>query len=186
MKAIPLLVFLGTLAVQLFAQATSPASTRRRLTVDDSSRFEDVSDPQVSPDGQWILYTLSVADPAGDKRQTDIWMVKWDGSQPVQLTSSLENESSPRWSPDGKYISFLSSRSGGKAKGNQVWILDRVGGEARQLTELKDRISAYVWSPDSTRLALVATESEEPQADASQTGSSQPPVKPIVITRYHF
>jgi len=181
MKKLSLFVSLLGLAAQLLCQ-----DARRPLSIDDFSRFEDISDPQVSPDGAWILYTLSVADPLGDKRQTDIWMVSWDGSKHLRITSDSDNETSPRWSPDGKYISFLSSRPGGKAKGSQVWLLDRSGGEAQQLTELKSRISGYVWSPDSKRLAIVTREGEDPEKDPSKTTSSQPAATPIVINRYHF
>ena len=130
--------------------AVAGQAATRPIKVDDFSRFEDVADPQVSPDGQWVLYTLTTTDAAKDRRNTDIWLVKWDGSERRQVTFGTENETSPRWSPDGRYISFLAARPGGKGKGSQVWILDRTGGEAHQLTELTGRISSFDWSPDAT------------------------------------
>jgi dipeptidyl aminopeptidase/acylaminoacyl peptidase len=163
----------------------SAVLARRSLSLDDLARMHDVADPQVSPDGKWVAYTLSSIDTAADKRDTDIWMVSWDGTQTVRLTNTPEPESSPRWSPDGKYLSFLSSRPG-KAKGSQVWVLDRRGGEAIQLTGLKEKISDYAWAPDSKRLALVLRENEDPEPDPSKPASAQPPPKPIVIDRYHF
>lgn len=165
--------------------AAARSAVQRSVSLDDLNHFQDVSDPQVAPDGRWVLYTVSSADPAADRRQTDIWMVSWDGSQTVQLTYTSDSESSSQWSPDGKYISFLSSRPG-KAKGAQVWVMDRRGGEARQLTEVKSPISAYQWSPDSKRLALVMTERDEPETDAARPGSTPAPPKPIVIDRYRF
>ncbi|MBV8819011.1 MAG: S9 family peptidase [Acidobacteriaceae bacterium] len=156
------------------------------MTLDDLSRFEDVGAPEVSPDGQWIAYTVSHIDKEGDKRDSDLWMVSWDGKQNIQLTFSPESEGSPRWSPDGKYLSFTSSRPG-KVKGNQIWILDRRGGEARQLTELKaKRLSDYQWSPDSKRLVMVLRDSEEPDAEGARTPAPPKPPKPILIDRYHF
>jgi len=174
-------VLLGWAGLLAFAQNGGP----RPLTLSDLSRFQEVNDPQVSPDGKWIAYTLTAVDSAADKRNSDIWMVSWDGKEQVHLTYSPEPENSPRWSPDGRYLSFLSSRPG-VAKGNQVWVLDRRGGEAYQLTELKQKISACERSPDGKRLALILRENEDPEPDPTKPAAAQPPPKPIVLDRYHF
>ena len=79
---------------------------QRPVRIDDFSKFQDVTDPHLSADGQWILYTVTTTDLAAEKRNSNIWVVKWDGSQTSRLTYTLDTESSPRWSPDGKYISF--------------------------------------------------------------------------------
>ena len=111
---------------------------KRVLTVDDLFRIKDVDDPQLSPDGQWVAYTVSTIDAKEDKSSAHVWMIGYDGKTDRQVTSSNESEASPRWSPDGTYLSFTSSRPG-KAKGNQVWLLPRAGGEAMQLTDVKGR-----------------------------------------------
>ena len=141
MRAFRLLPLLA--AAALFAQPS-----RHPLAIDDLARFREVRDPQCSPDGQWVAYTVTTTDVKEDKHDTDVWMIGIDGKRDVRLTSSPENETTPRWSPDGKYLAFLSSRPG-KAKGNQVWLLDRQGGEATQFTDVKGRLQSYEWSPDS-------------------------------------
>jgi len=150
-------------------------------------RMQEVGDPQTSPDGQWIAYTVTSIDREADKRVTAIWMVGWDGTQDLRLTYGAEPAKSPRWSPDGKYLSFLSERS---SKGKtQVWLLDRRGGDAFALTDVKEEISSYRWSPDGKKLVLEMSPSEEDQNKSGGTKSSGPQFKgpkPIVIDRSHF
>src|SRR5512141_1940949 len=90
-------------AVSLFAQA--PA--KRLLTADDLYRVQQVRDPQVSPEGKWIAYTVTSVDREADKRPSAIWMVNWEGTQDMRLTYGPDSDTSPRWSPDGKYLAFL-------------------------------------------------------------------------------
>jgi Tol biopolymer transport system component len=160
----------------LVAQTTA----KRALRVGDMYRLRNVGAPEISPDGQWVAYTVTSLDSAKDKSNTDVWMASWDGTQVIQLTSSPDAETSPRWSPDGKYLSFLSSREGGK--GSQLWLLDRRGGEAQRVSELKDGIDDYAWAPDSKRIALIMRAS----LDTADSAASKPKPKPIVIDRYHF
>src|SRR6187431_2979865 len=139
--------------------ATVPTVAKRALRPTDIFRVRDVRDPQISPDGKWVAYTVTTADSARDKNDTDVWMASWDGKENIRITSTKDGESSPRWSPDGRYLSFISSRDGGK--GGQVWLLDRRGGEATRLTEIKGGVSGYEWSPDAARLALVVGDPED-------------------------
>jgi dipeptidyl aminopeptidase/acylaminoacyl peptidase len=164
-------------------------SARHPLTLDDIQAMADVGDPQCSPDGQSVAYTVARIDVKEDKRNTHIWMTGFDGANDRQVTSSQDSESSPRFSPDGRYLSFTSSRPG-KAKGNQVWLMDRSGGEAVQLTDVKGRLQGYEWAPDSKRLALVVGDPDpdaEPPASADSAGGGRPRTpKPIVIDRYKY
>jgi dipeptidyl aminopeptidase/acylaminoacyl peptidase len=162
------------------APAAAPAA-KRPLRASDIFRVRDVRDPQISPDGMWVAYTVTVADSARDKNDTDVWMASWDGKENLRITSTKDGESQPRWSPDGRYLSFLSSRDGGK--GGQIWLLDRRGGEATRLTEIKGGVTSYEWSPDATKLALIVEDADdEPPGDSTKAKAP----KPIVLDRYHF
>ena len=59
---------------------------RRPLSVADAAKQRGVADPQVSPDGRWIAYTVSTIDAEKDRRDTDLWMASWDGADRVRLT----------------------------------------------------------------------------------------------------
>src|SRR6266571_2363182 len=184
--------FSRLLLLTLFAAfGLAAQTTKHPLKLDDLARFRNVSDPQISPDGQWIAYTVSTIDAKEDKSSTHIWLVGYDGKNDRQITFSNDSEGSPRWSPDGKYLSFTSSRSSGKqgVRGSQVWLLDRAGGEAYQLTELKGRLQGYEWSPDAKRLALLIgdPDPDAPEPGATPTPGVPPkPPKPIVIDRYRY
>src|SRR3954452_7041627 len=156
---------------------------KRAITLDDLNRMVRVSAPVVSPDGGWVAYTASQVDTKEDKSVGQLWMVNWDGSVHLQLTTGKEGASAPKFSPDGKYISFLSSRPG-PAKGAQIWVMDRRGGEPQQFTAITDKeIEGYVWSPDSQRLLLTMHPKFEPD---EEEGKPPAPPKPIVTDRYHF
>jgi dipeptidyl aminopeptidase/acylaminoacyl peptidase len=194
-------------------RAQTPAA--RAVRLDDLDRLREVRDPQLSPEGNWIAYTVSSVDLAKDRDNVDVWMSSWDGREHIQLTSTPDRESRPRWSPDGKYLTFLSGRTQGeegeKKSGAQLWLLDRRGGEAVRITELKGGVTDYEWSPDSSRLVLVVPDPEDEDeapakpAAATPAAPDKPPTdkpaadkpgaeapkkpktpKPIVIDRYTF
>ena len=171
------------LAAPAGAQEKRPPPGRRHLQHPRRAR------PAAVPGRPWVAYTVSAAVKETDKNDTDVWMVSWDGTQQVQLTSTPDGESSPRWSPDNKYLSFISSRQG--AKSGQVWLLNRAGGEAVKLTDVKGGVSDYAWSPDGKRLVLVVKDPDPADKDAADQDADAPEnekktPKPIVIDRYHF
>ena len=160
-------------------------STQRYLTIDDYFKLKRVSNPQISPEGDWLAYTISETDLEKDKSETRIWMKPTTGGEPIPMTGKGLSAGSPRWSPDGKYLSFSASRNEGKA---QVWVLDRRGGEAWQLTDIKQGISVFVWSPDGKKL-LLSIKDPEPEEKENEndkdTAKTKKP-KPWVIDRLQF
>lgn len=166
---LPLLVSFNSLAQN---------SVKRVLKPSDIYLLKDVDDAQISPDGKWVAYTVSSVDTAKDRRNSDIWMVSWDGEQTVQLTNTEESETAPRWSPDGKYISFLSDRTGQKVA--QIWLMDTRGGEAKKITSLKGDLDDYVWSPDGKKIAMSIKDQ-----DLTDTSKSKARL-PFVMDRYQF
>src|ERR1700678_1361709 len=147
-----LLLSFMDVGLMLFAQ--TPA--KRPLRPADIYRLPVLGDPQVSPDGKWVSYTMTTIDSLKDGRNSDVWMISWDGTQDIQLTNSPDGESRARWSPDGRYISFLSTMQEGK--GNQTWRMDRHDGQAKRLTEIKGGIDDYAWRPDSKKILLTLTD----------------------------
>lgn len=158
------------------------AAERRLLTADDINAVREISDPRLSPDGQWVAYTVRTADPVKDKGRSHLWMSSWDGKQSLPLTHSDGSEHSPRWSPDGKYLGFLTSRGEDDAP-EQVWLLDRQGGEASPLTGFNGDVVDFAWSPDGKQLALIVSD-EDPRKQHGADKDKTPP--PIVIDRYYF
>src|SRR5437660_1693644 len=152
--------------------AQTPAP--RPVTVTDLFRLRDVADPQLSPDGAWVAYTVARADSIEDKQPGAVWMTSWDGTRTLRLTNSPQGESAPHWSPDGRWLAFLSSR---QDEHTQLWLLERAGGEGRKLTSFGGDVEDYVWAPDGKRLAVVVGDAD--------TAKPKTPA-PIVIDRFQF
>jgi len=86
-------------------------------------QIRDVSQPELSPDGQWVAYAVRARLLKDDKSEQRLWMVGTRGGDPIPLTAEAVSSTHPAWSPDGKYLSFVSARNGAK---NQVWLLAAV------------------------------------------------------------
>lgn len=175
-------LLLGMVVCQFVPSTLMAAAERRALTADDINAVREVSEPQLSPDGQWVAYVVRTADPVKDQANSHIWMSSWDGKQSVQLTNSDASEGTPRWSPDGKYLGFLTAR-GEDDPPEQVWLLDRQGGEAKPLTGFNGDVVDFRWSPDGKKLALIVSD-EDPRKQRGADKDKTPP--PIVIDRYYF
>src|SRR5215210_1912456 len=170
----------GLIVSNLPAQGPPP----RKLTLDDVYRLREVSAPEISPDGEWVAYTVGTVDSAKDQTSRDLWMTSWAGRRTLRLTPNPSSEGTPRWSPDGRSPAFISDRDDPREV-QQVWLLNRAGGEAERVTDLPGGVSQYAWSPDSKRLALIAG---DPDPDSSKAGADSIAQRtpPIVIDRFQF
>ena len=170
---------LYTLVISLALVSPIFGQTRRSLEIADLFELRTVGAPTISPNGEWVAYTVSDLDIEADRRDVDIYMSSLTdpAAEAVRLTSTEGSESSPRWSPDGRYLAFLSSREG---NGSQVWLLDRRGGEAIRLTNYDGSVSSFTWSPDASKLAIIASDPDPNDSNDSDVR------EPIVITRLQF
>ena len=127
-------------------------SAKRPITFDDMIKMHRVAEPQISPDGKWVAYSVATPDMDANRNASNVWMVSTAGGAPQQLTQS-GHDSSPVWSPDGKTIAFVSSRSGD----SQVYLLSLEGGEAQKLTKLSTGADIVKWSPDGKTIAFTSS-----------------------------
>src|SRR5882672_3660265 len=124
----------------------------RPIAVADLFAIRNLHDPQITPDGRWVAYSVGSVNREADKNEERIWMVPAAGGEAIALTSEDVSSSHPRWSPDGKYLAFLSARNDGKT---QIWLLNRQGGEAQKLTNTPQDVDDFDWAPDAKRLVVV-------------------------------
>jgi dipeptidyl aminopeptidase/acylaminoacyl peptidase len=129
-----------------------PAQSKRALTFEAFIGMKVVGDPQVSPDGKYVAYTVTEYSLQDNRGTTRIWLAEVTSGQSRAFTSGPGSDRQPRWSPDGRNLAFISTREGGP----QVWVISVPGGEARKVTSLPDGAFDPLWLPDGTGLIVVS------------------------------
>ena len=167
---------------------------QRPMQIEDLFRLKRIADPQISPDGKLVCYTLTTVDLQENKSSAALWLAATDGKIPPRpLTDPKgKRDTHARWSPDGKTLAFESTRSGT----SQIWLVGVEGGEPRQLTSLSTGASNPTWSPDGKLIAFVSAVypefSEKPFAESDKLNKEKDeaieksPVKAKVFTRLFF
>jgi dipeptidyl aminopeptidase/acylaminoacyl peptidase len=148
---------------------------KRNVEMADLFRLKFITEAQLSPDGNSVIYAVQTIDGEKEEVHQALWMMCLETGETHQFTSGKTSDSSPAWSPDGKQIAFLSARDGAP----QIYVIPADGGEARSLTSMKQAIGGGpVWSPDGKFIAFTAGPKSEPPA----------PGKPYRLTRniYRF
>ncbi|HEY8832907.1 MAG TPA: hypothetical protein VIM21_10385 [Gemmatimonadaceae bacterium] len=156
MKTQLLFATAGLLAVNLPAQGR----VQRPMTFDDFAAVRNVGDPQISPNGAWVLYSVRTTDVNANKRTTVTILAPAGGVtikesaaagaglRAGQFPNGSTQASEARWSPDGRRVAYIS--------GGQLWIVDANGANARQISNVNAGASGPVWSPAGDRIAFVS------------------------------
>lgn len=157
------LVF-ATAGAFTFASAVA-AQQKRPITFDDFAAVRGVSDPQVSPDGKFALYTVRVADVDANRRTAKTYVIPIAGGTPRPFPSNEVSATEARWSPDGTRVAYIV--------GDQLWIADASGGNAKQLTRLTGGATGPVWAPTGDRIAFTSAVYPECSTDACNGAKSK-------------
>ena len=169
-----------------FAQTTTSSAPSTRFEPMDVFGLEWASDPQISPDGQRIVYVRNFMDVKSDRRRSNLWIVNFDGSDERPLTTGLQNDVAPRWSPDGKRLLYVSTLDGT----TQLFVRWIATGEVARLTQLQRGPGGLAWSPDGRWIAFVAFVPEKsqplaelPAAPEGATWAARPQLVDMVAYR---
>ena len=153
----PKLMFCCVLVGVSFAQSAAQTSAAKRpFTFEDMMALKRVWDPQVSPDGRWIMFSAVDVNLAANTKTPHLWIVPVAGGQSKQITNGQAGENRGRFSPDGKSIIYSSSAVGG----SQIWLVGfdtasgMPSGDTRQLTSLSTEADGALWAPDGKRVVF--------------------------------
>jgi len=136
----------------LFCLTLPLAAQQRAITFEDFIALKGVSDPQLSPDGKWVAYTVGTPSLQENRGISRIWVAEVATGRSRQLTGGPGSDRQPRWSPDGKTLAFIATRDSGA----QVWLLPIGGGDARKLSSLADGASDPIWLPNGSGILVVS------------------------------
>jgi len=147
------------------AQTPVPPPAKHPLTVDGMLSAHLVADPQLSPDGEWLLYAQSSTDFTANARRSFSFIVSSTGGAARAFPGDTTRATEARWSPDGKRIAFIA--------GGQLWIADPNGGKRVRLTSLTGGASGPVWSPMGDRIAFTSAVTPSCRTDACNADSAR-------------
>ncbi len=139
--------------LSLFFVSQLSAQEKRWIQPNDVYRLTNIGAPKLSPEGDWVLYSVSKVDSVKDKFSAKLYMSSTTNSEEVLLTAQTKGAANYNWSPDGKYISYLAQGKN-EEEGSQLFLMDRRGGEPVQVSEIKAEIENYHWLPNAKKIIL--------------------------------
>lgn len=139
------------LAVTAASPVSRLAVDREPLTHESMWLMKRVSSPAVSPDGKWVVFSVTAPSYEEKEQSSDLWIVSSDGSSKARrVTDTKSGESDATWSPDSRRIAFSARREGDEA--NQIYILDVASGTAKRVTRISTGARSPRFSPDGRSL----------------------------------
>jgi len=176
-----ILICLLSLAAPAFSQSKQP------FTFEDMMKLKRVGEPEVSPDGKWVIFTVVDVDLTANSKTSHIWIAPLAGGQEREIISGQDADR-PRWAPDGKRFAFISH----KEDDSQVWAADFDGAAGavmglHKLTSIATEANGELWSPDGKNILFVSNVYPECPDEACNAKKVQDAamsqVKALVFTR---
>lgn len=122
------------------------AVAQQGFNVNDLLNVKRVGDPQLSPDGKTVAFTIGTVNKEANRVINQIYTISIDGTKQRQITNAASSSGGPRWSPDGKKLAYNHA--------GQVWVMDADGDDKEQVTKISTGASGPVWSPDGKWIAF--------------------------------
>jgi len=147
-------LILFVLFAALTAAATTPAAAQQRLPLDVRTflSLDRPTEPAISPDGRWVVYTVVTTDVNANRRRQDLWLQPFDSAAGRKISVDSIGGRSAKWSPDGRQIAYVNSRGGTP----QLWVYDVATRRHRPVTSLSTGADGVLWSPSGRMLAFVS------------------------------